>query len=115
VTPQPDDKDTKTLIAADLPTKTPHAVLAVDDDPNIRRALKRTLHGEPYELVVADSGAHALELLKDRSIQVVVSDLSMPEMDGMTLLAKVAERAPDVIRLILSGRSVEGANTTSFF
>lgn len=90
---------------ATAPPRVSHAVLCVDDDPRIQRALKRALRGEPYELLMAESGQQALDALASHPVQVVVSDLGMDGMDGITLLSKVAERSPDVVRLVLSGRS----------
>lgn len=87
------------------PQKMPHAVLVVDDDERIRTALKRSLRSEPYTLLMADSGARALEILAKQAVQVVVSDLGMPGMDGIALLTAVADRSPDTIRLVLSGHS----------
>ena len=87
------------------PPEVTHTVLVVDDDPQIRNALRRALRSEPYDLLVADGGAQALNILSESPIQVVVSDLGMPGMDGISLLAAVADRSPDVIRMILSGHS----------
>ena len=88
-----------------LGLKAHHAVLVVDDDPQIRNALKRALRGEPYDLLVADGGVQALKILSQQPVQVVVSDLVMPGMDGICLLSTVADRSPGVIRMILSGQS----------
>lgn len=82
-----------------------HAVLCVDDDARMRGALKRSLRTEPYELLLAEDGPQALDILSQKEVQVVVSDLGMPGMDGIALLAAVAKRSPDSIRLVLSGRS----------
>lgn len=79
-------------------------ILFVDDEPNILRALRRTL-GEEVELEVltAEGGAAALEVLAQRQVDVVVADHGMPEMDGATFLAKVKERHPQVVRMMLTG------------
>ena len=80
-------------------------VLFVDDDNGILNALKRVLRSEPYECLLADSGNKALEILEKERVDVIVTDLEMPEMDGFTLLAEVRKKYPDIIRLILSGRA----------
>jgi signal transduction histidine kinase len=77
----------------------------VDDDARMRGALKRSLRAEPYELLLAEDGPRALDILSQKEVQVVVSDLGMPGMDGIALLGAVAKRSPDTIRLVLSGRS----------
>ena len=56
-----------------------------------------------YEVFTADSGAKALNLLHSRKFDVVVTDLTMPEMDGLRFLAHVVKHQPDCARLILSG------------
>ncbi len=78
-------------------------LLCVDDDEGIIKALQRVLKSEDYEVFFASSGQQALELLKNNKIHVVLSDLLMPQMDGIELLTKVKEKYPDVIRLILTG------------
>jgi signal transduction histidine kinase len=104
-TPEPTGKNNDAGTLKAHPLKAPHAVLVVDDDRQIRSALKRTLCSEPYDLLVADCGVQALDILSEKPVQVVVSDLGMPGMDGICLLAAVADRSPDVIRMILSGHS----------
>jgi signal transduction histidine kinase len=82
-----------------------HTVLVVDDDPRIRSSVRRALRSEPYDLLLADSGQQALKMMTDRAVQVVVSDMGMPEMGGIELLVEVAERSPDAICMVLSGQS----------
>jgi two-component system sensor histidine kinase/response regulator len=77
-------------------------VLFVDDEIEILNSLKRLLRAEPYQLFLAQSGQRALSILEEKSIHVIITDLSMPGMDGLTLLKKVQERYPDVVRLVLS-------------
>lgn len=83
----------------------PRQVLFVDDDEHILKALKRALHAEPYRLHLAASAEQALALLAREPIQVVVTDISMPEMDGLKLLEEITLRHPDTVRMVLSGRS----------
>lgn len=77
-------------------------VLFVDDESDILNSLRRALRTEQYQSFFAESGQEALELLKRDGVNVIVADLSMPEMDGLTLLKHVQERYPDIIRLVLS-------------
>lgn len=79
------------------------SLLCVDDDKGILNSLKRTLKGEDYEVIVANSGQEALEILKERSVQVVLSDVMMPEMDGVELVNRIKQQYPEIIRLILTG------------
>ena len=78
-------------------------VLFVDDEEKILHALKRGLVDEPYEIFFADSGREALGVLKHSEIHVIVTDMRMPEMDGLELLKKVKAEYPHVIRIVLSG------------
>jgi len=82
-----------------------HTVLVVDDDPRIHSSVKRALRNEPYDLLLADSGQQALEILADKLVQVVVSDMGMPIMGGIELLTEVAERSQDTVCMVLSGQS----------
>lgn len=82
-----------------------HNLLIVDDEQKIINALKRVVRKENFECFFAMSGKDALSIIKNNKIHVILSDLDMPEMDGITLLKKIKENHPDIIRLILSGRS----------
>lgn len=80
-------------------------VLFVDDDPNILAAFKRQLYRD-FEVYTALGGEQGLELVKTKSpFSVVVADLSMPGMDGISFLSKVKELSPDTVRIMLTGHS----------
>ncbi|MDD5028226.1 MAG: response regulator [Rhodoferax sp.] len=85
---------------AQLPT-----VLCVDDEPNILSALKRLFRGKGWQTVTADGGSAALALLETQAVDLVISDMRMPEMDGAQLLTLVRQRWPDTLRLLLTGHS----------
>lgn len=78
-------------------------VLFLDDEQNILHALQRIFVREPVTCYFMQDGRDALAFLKDQPIDVVVSDLKMPEMDGMTFLQKVKELYPETLRVILTG------------
>ncbi|MBW7991637.1 MAG: response regulator [Planctomycetes bacterium] len=78
-------------------------VLFVDDEENILSSLKRGLKGEPYETFFAISGKEALEILQQNQVHVIVTDMRMPEMDGLEFLMTVKEEYPHIIRMVLSG------------
>ncbi len=78
-------------------------VLLVDDDANLLEALRRALR-KSYDITTATSGEQAMELLSSRGpFSIIVSDLKMPGMDGITLLAHVARKNPDTVRILLTG------------
>jgi response regulator RpfG family c-di-GMP phosphodiesterase len=80
-------------------------VLFVDDEPNVLEGIQRTLRKQ-VELQTASSGAEALRLIGESGpFAVIVSDMRMPAMNGAQFLAKVREREPDTVRMILSGHA----------
>ncbi|WP_330209065.1 HD domain-containing phosphohydrolase [Pseudomonas sp. AM4(2022)] len=82
---------------------TKSAVLLVDDEESILNSLRRLLRGQPYDVVLATSGAQALEIMATRPIDLVMSDARMPGMDGATLLAEVHRLYPATGRILLTG------------
>jgi HD-like signal output (HDOD) protein/CheY-like chemotaxis protein len=82
-------------------------VLFVDDEPMILHGLRRTLRGMPegWKMDFTDSGAAALELLRQGPFDVVVSDMRMPGMNGVQLLTEIKRLYPDIIRMVLSGHA----------
>jgi DNA-binding NtrC family response regulator len=78
-------------------------ILFVDDERLILSSLKRIAAKLDAEVFTALSGALALELLAETSVDVIVSDINMPKMDGIQLLEKVAEIAPETVRIVLTG------------
>ncbi len=79
------------------------AVLFVDDEEKVLASLKRTLHDEPYNTLFACGGKEALEILQQQEVHVIVTDMRMPEMDGLELLKTVKKDYPHIIRMVLSG------------
>lgn len=78
-------------------------VLFVDDEVHILKAIKRGLYKEKYNKFFASSPEEALEILEDKDIHVIVTDMKMPKMSGLELLTIVKEKYPDVVKIILSG------------
>jgi PAS domain S-box-containing protein len=85
-------------------------VLVVDDDQFALRSMSRALGGESYEVVTASGGSQAIDLLKQDSFDLVLTDLKMPEVDGLEVLRQAREIAPQAVVLILTGyASLESA------
>lgn len=84
-------------------------ILFVDDESNVLDGLRRTLRAmrQEWEMSFAGGGREALELMAREPFEVVVSDMRMPEMNGVQLLTEVMERYPEAIRIILSGYADE--------
>lgn len=80
-------------------------VLCVDDEVNILKSMQRILRKCDFDLLVANSGQEALAMFEEYQIDLVVSDMKMPQMNGAELLAYVAEQSSDTYRIILTGYS----------
>ena len=82
-------------------------VLFVDDDPLVLQGLQRMLRPQrgEWDMTFAGSGAEALKFLGATTVDVVVSDMLMPGMNGAQLLAEVMRLHPETIRIILSGHA----------
>lgn len=78
-------------------------ILFVDDEVFILQSVKRTVRGKDKTIFLASSGAEGLKILETTPIDIVVSDVRMPVMDGIQFLKEVRKRYPHVYRLILSG------------
>ncbi|MDZ7668552.1 MAG: response regulator [Gammaproteobacteria bacterium] len=80
-------------------------VLLVDDEENVLKGFRRSLRSR-FHVDTASSAAEALEMIgTNGSYPVIVSDMRMPEMDGVELLARVKESHPDMVRVLLTGNS----------
>ncbi len=80
-------------------------VLIVDDEENILHALTRLFRKEKYEILTAKSGEEGLEILDSHDIDLIISDLKMPIMNGVEFLAQAKERNPDALRIMLTGQA----------
>ena len=83
----------------------PH-VLVVDDEPQITRVLRTSLSAQGYDIRVANSGEMALEIMKDWQPSLIITDLSMPSIDGVEL-CRTVRAACNVPIIVLSVRDKE--------
>lgn len=79
------------------------AVLFVDDDVIVLQSLERGLLDESYNKLFAKNSEEALEILQREEVQVMVTDMCMPEMNGLELLRAARKEHPDIIGIVLSG------------
>lgn len=86
-------------------------VMFVDDDPDVLSGMRRMLHSmrAEWRMTFACSGPAAIAVFESGLVDVVVSDMRMPDMDGAELLAVVRRRWPGTVRMVLSGFADEGA------
>ena len=78
-------------------------ILFIDDEENVRHAMRRSLRHCEYELLFADGPELALELLRTMSVDIIVSDNVMPGMTGRELLSLCRDCCPDAVRIMLTG------------
>ncbi len=83
--------------------KLPVKILIVDDDEVYRDVLKDAIADEDTELAVAASGEEALGLLERAPFDILITDLNMPGIDGLTLLKRARQLYPDILALIITG------------
>src|ERR1700722_6180264 len=77
-------------------------ILVVDDEESIREFLEIMLRKEGYEVTCAEDGQKALEILKKKAFDMVISDLQMPNMTGLELLKSVNEQYPDMFFMMIT-------------
>ncbi|MAK92226.1 MAG: hypothetical protein CMI13_13450 [Oleibacter sp.] len=78
-------------------------VLLVDDEPNVLKALGRTLRQESVQIITAPSGEEALQMMREQPVDLLISDMRMPGMSGAELLAQAAKEWPATRRVLLTG------------
>lgn len=78
-------------------------ILVVDDDERLRKAAEKVLAGEGYSVLVAASAREAMEVLKRQTVALVVSDLCLPDVDGISLLKQVREVLPEAEMVMITG------------
>ena len=83
-------------------TRTKRTILIVDDEEHLRRALERSFRHEGYETRLASSGDEALALMQGEEVDLVITDLVMPGMDGMALVREIRGSHPKIKVIILT-------------
>jgi len=78
------------------------SILIVDDEEMMRNLLKRILSREGYQIKTAEDGVAALELLKTEKIDMIISDMKMPRMNGLELLKIVKKESPQIGVIIMT-------------
>lgn len=81
------------------------SILVVDDVEDVRELLTLVLREEGYEVHTADNGANALTVLNNTHIDLAVTDILMPEMDGIEFITEASIQQPDLKFIIISGGS----------
>ncbi|QSX33184.1 response regulator [Shewanella avicenniae] len=78
-------------------------ILCVDDERSILKSLQRLFVGKPYQVKLADSGQAALKIMEEQQVQVIISDMRMPQMSGAQFLSEAAKMQPNSYRILMTG------------
>jgi nitrogen regulation protein NR(I) len=94
-------------------------VLIVDDEPNLRKILSAQLSRDGYDVLTAEDGEQGLQALRDHHIDLVITDLKMPKVDGMTLLREALREEPQLPIVMITAHgtvdtAVEALKTGAF-
>ncbi|MBC8416584.1 MAG: sigma-54-dependent Fis family transcriptional regulator [Candidatus Cloacimonetes bacterium] len=85
-------------------------VLVIDDDKHIRDACRQILVKDHYDVTEAEDGLQGLEFLKNKVYDIVILDLKMPGISGISVLKKIKENYPDTVVIVITGyATVESA------
>ena len=79
-----------------------YRILVVDDEESIREFFEIMLKREGYEVFTSSNGRKALDWLKNHQVDLIISDIQMPEMSGMELLAKIKGLDSDMVVLMIA-------------
>ena len=86
-------------------TQSRKKVLFVDDEKSILVALRRLCRNTGWDIYTAESGDEGLAIINEHAIDLVVSDMRMPKMNGAEFLEQVVEKSPSTVRILLTGYS----------
>jgi DNA-binding response OmpR family regulator len=94
-------------------------ILIVDDEKAIRATMAMALESVKYEIDVAENGVQAIERLNKTSYDLIITDYSMPEMDGLEMIGIIASKYPSLPVLMITAQEsasdmLEGKNATFF-
>lgn len=78
-------------------------VLVIDDDASVRQLVRRALETQKHDVIEAGDGATALRLIAEKPIDVVITDLYMPQMDGIEFTIRLAQQKPRPRLIAISG------------
>jgi two-component system, NtrC family, response regulator PilR len=80
----------------------PARVLVVDDERSMRELLSIVLRRDGYDVLIAEDGAAAVELLKRERVDILITDIRMPHMNGVDLLREAKRIAPDIVSIVMT-------------
>ena len=83
-------------------SQAPARVLVVDDERSMRELLSIVLRRDGYDVLIAEDGAAGLELLKRERVDILITDIRMPQMNGVDLLREAKRIAPDIVSIVMT-------------
>jgi DNA-binding NtrC family response regulator len=83
---------------------TPRTILLVDDDDSVRKSLSMLFEIHGWNAVSASTGAEAIKTLENEAVDLVLTDIFMPDFDGLEMLREVSKRWPGLPAIVLSGQ-----------
>ncbi|TQV80020.1 ATPase, T2SS/T4P/T4SS family [Aliikangiella coralliicola] len=100
-------KKTASAVNGSMPSTeiSKYQILLLDDERHVLKSLTRVFRKENYTIITSDNPMKALAILRQKKIQLVISDFKMPLMNGAEFLRKVKKSHPDVIRIMLTGQA----------
>ena len=78
-------------------------ILVIDDDDDVRSALRRRLEQTGYEVITAADGADGIRLFRESPVDLIITDIIMPELNGITAILELKQESPDVKIIAISG------------
>ena len=84
-------------------TATKKTILFVDDDSVDLLSIVNCLQNQPYNILTAGGCKEALEILKQKEVHIIVTDMCMPEMTGLELLRTIRKEYPDIVGIVITG------------
>lgn len=84
-------------------SEAPRTILIVDDDPNILRLIEKMLKARKVNVMVAPRPSEALRIAEQQAVDLLITDVAMPEMDGAKLADRVLKLQPSTSVLLISG------------
>ena len=85
----------------------PKTILVIDDEPNYQNMMEFLFSSEGFRVLKASSGVEALEILKREEVELIITDMKMPQMDGLDLAKAVKEMCPSMPIVLMTGFSIE--------
>ena len=88
-------------------TSEPLSILVVDDNPSMAKTLADILGAKGFEVCAAYSGTEALEMFKDRPFDILLTDVKMPDMNGVTLFRQTRQTHPKLVTILMTAYAAD--------